>query len=665
MSLPTPLVVLPARLQNLDQGSRLEWLEADGRGGYAASTAVGANTRRYHGLLVVARRPPTDRIVLLSRFEETLVTPAGEVVPLSVNFYPGAVHPTGHRYLEEFRLDPWPVWRYRIGPLTLTKALFVSRAAGATVILYYLQGGDAVLELRPLVAGRDFHALVRANDAVARTAEVEHGRIVYRPYPDLPPIVLSHDGGEWHPGGEWYYQTLYPRETERGLDDREDLFCPGVLRVPLARGRLWRMACSTAPVPVHRAAEWAASERRRRSAAAERGRRAAGADVGLSELGARLGLAAEAFLVQRDDGLSILAGYPWFADWGRDAMISIPGLCLVTGRIEEAARVLDTFAAHLRDGLIPNRFPDHGGEVPDDHYNAADASLWFVEAVAALAERGGDVRPFWPAVREIIHAYQRGTRFGIRLDPDGLIRQGEAGIQLTWMDAKVDGRVITPRIGKAVEINALWFNALCRAADLARVLGADPAPYQALAERARLGFRAFWYAERGYLYDVIDDAGLPDPALRPNQLLAISLPYSPLDLEQARSIVDIVERELLVPLAVRTLPTSDPGYIGNHRGAPHERDAAYHCGTAWPWLLGPFAFAYLRVHGVSAETRARIRALLAPAEARMTEYGLGHIPEVVDGDSPHEPSGCFAQAWSCAELLRILHLVGGEGWPPG
>ncbi len=657
MSLPPPLVIPPARLHDLADGAALEWLEADGRGGFASGTAVGANTRRYHGVLVVARRPPTDRIVLLSRLEEVVITATGERYELATNYYPGVVYPTGHRWLASFRLDPWPVWEYRLGSLTLTKALFAARDAGAVVVTYAVSGGEARLELRPLVAGRGYHVLVQANEHVEQVAAVEPGRITYQPYPLIPPLVLSHDGGDWHADPRWYYRTLYPRETERGLDDAEDLFQPGVLRVRLTPERPWRLVCATQPESPDRVEEWAAAERRRRADAAERGRHLGGDDAALATLGARLALAAEAFLVERDDARSNIAGDPWFADWGRDAMISIPGLCLALGRIDDAEAVLRAFAAHQRDGLIPNRFPDHGGEVPSDHYNAADASLWFVEAVAALHDAGGDTRAFRQAVHTVLHAYRTGTRFGIRLEPDGLVRQGEEGVQLTWMDGKVDGWVVTPRAGRAVEINALWYNALVRATDLARAWGDDPGEYGELARRARSAFRAFWNPEARCLFDVIGDDGRPDPALRPNQLFAVSLPHSPLTREQMRGVVDAVERDLLVPLGVRTLAPSAPGYIGLYRGAQRERDAAYHSGTAWPWLLGPFAAAYLRAHGIRPSARERVRALLEPVMDHITEYGLGHIAEVVGGDPPHAPGGCFAQAWSCAEVLRILSMI--------
>ncbi|HEX7050561.1 MAG TPA: amylo-alpha-1,6-glucosidase [Longimicrobiales bacterium] len=657
MELPPPLVVASSRLHDFESGSRLEWLETDGRGGYAAGTAVGANTRRYHGILVVARRPPADRVVLLSRLDEVILTADGERFEISANVYPGAIHPQGHRLLEAFALDPWPVWRYRLGALTLTRELFVARDPGVTVVRYRVEGGTARLELRPLIAGREFHALVVENDVITPSVEASERRLVHHPYPGIPPLVLSHDGGAWRGDGVWVHQTVYPRETERGLDDREDLYRPGVLTATLEPGRAWRVACGIHPVPVDAVDGWADAERCHRARAAAEGRRLAGADRELATTAARLGMAAEAFLVEREAGWTIVAGYPWFADWGRDAMISVPGLCLARGRVRQAVSVLETFAAHLRDGLIPNRFPDDGGEVPDDHYNAADASLWFIEAVAAAADAGGDVSGLWPAVRAILAAYRDGTRFGIGADDDALVRQGEPGVQLTWMDARVDGWVVTPRAGKAVEVNALWYNALRRAGELARAVGADAGLYVELADRVRTSFRAFQFDGGGYLYDVIDAAGHADATLRPNQLLAVSLPYSPLTPEWAGRVVRAVERALLIPLGVRTLAPDDPLYRGSYGGSQHERDAAYHQGTAWPWLLGPFITAYLRVHGRLRDARARMRSLFAAVPAHLDAYGMGQIAEVLAGDPPHAPGGCFAQAWSCAELLRVLPMV--------
>lgn len=656
-ALPPAIIVPLERVVDFQVGSGLEWLEADGRGGYAAGTVAGANTRRYHGLLVVARRPPTDRIVLLSRLEERVTTPSGDHYHLASNQYPRVIHPHGFRHLEEFRLDPWPVWRYRLGGLLLFKEVFVARGAGATVIRYRIEGGEADLEVRPLVAGRDFHDLVSENDVVSPNAEAEPGLVVYQPYPGIPPLFLSHSGGEWRPEGCWYRQTVYRREAERGLPDREDLYNPGIISAALTPGKPWILAASTRPVPVEQAGYWAAEELRLRGEAAERGRRTGGDDAFLADFGARLGVAAEAFLVGRGEGESVIAGYPWFADWGRDAMISLPGLCLATGQPERAASVLRIFASHLRFGLIPNRFPDRGGPVPDDHYNAADASLWFIEAVGALRETGWEITEFWPTVREIIDAYRNGTRFGIGMDDDALIVQGEPGLQLTWMDALVNGWVVTPRDGKAVEINALWYNALRRAAEMAEALGVDDSLYDELARRVRESFRVFRNRELGCLHDRIDPTGKPDPSIRPNQLFAVSLPHMVVDKDLAERVVKVVEQKLLIPLGVRTLDPDAPAYRGRFEGGRRERDAAYHSGTAWPWLLGPFITAYLRVHGGGEESRRRVRQILEPVRIHLLEQGLGQIAEVVAGDPPYRPGGCFAQAWSCAELLRVIPMI--------
>jgi len=651
-------VVAGSRARELETATRLEWLETDGYGGYASSTVACANTRRQHGLLVVARRPPADRFVLLSRMEETLVTVEGERFELGTNFYPGAVHPHGHVRIEEFRLDPWPIWRYRIGPLTLVRELFFAREVGALVLSYVIEGGPARLELRPLVAGRAADALVQANHEIAPRAEVAVDHVVHRPYPGVPPLVLSFRAGAWSDTGEWFWQTVYPRDAEQGRDDREDLYSPGVLAASLTPGEQWVVACGVAPVDTALAHAWARAERLRREIVAARGRALAGADPAVGDTAARLALAAEDFLVKRNGGLTIIAGYPFSADWGRDAMVALPGILLATGRLREAASVLRTFAAEMRDGLIPNRFPDDGGRVPLSHYNSADASLWFVEAVAAFADAGGDATEFLPAVLEILDAYRLGTHFGIGMAGDGLIQQGQEGVQLTWMDAMVEEWVVTPRVGKAVEINALWYNALRRAGRLVRAAGADADPLDALADRVATAFEDFWNPREGCLYDVIDGMDRPDAAIRPNQILAVSLPFSPLSAERARSVVDVVERELLIPQGLRTLACGHPAYIGRFAGSERERAAAYHCGTAWPWLLGSFATAYRRVHGDSPASRARVRAILDAVDEQFHDYGLGHIAEVVAGDPPHEPAGCFAQAWSAGELLRLIGLLG-------
>jgi predicted glycogen debranching enzyme len=467
----------------------------------------------------------------------------------------------------------------------------------------------------------------------------------------MPAIMLSFDEGEWSGEGNWYFQTVYPRETERGLDDREDLYCPGVLRVPLRQGASTVIACGTRPARVASAHGWVTAELLRRGAAAQRGRDAAG-DCPQTELGAWLGIAADAFVVQGDGAPAVIAGYPWFGEWARDTAIALPGLCLATGRVREAGALLHRLAETIEDGLLPNRMPDRGGRPAPDDYNAVDAPLLFIEAAARASEAGMDVGALLPAIASILGAYEDGTRFGIGLRSDGLVHQGQPGIALTWMDARVDGIPVTPRTGAAVEVNALWYNALLRGAGLIDSRS-RARHWHRLAERCREGFEAFWHASGGYLYDRLAPEG-PDPALRPNQLFAVCLAFSPLDAERKRAVVDVVERELLVPGGVRTLSSHHVEYRGSFTGPLRELDHAYHSGTAWPWLLGPFGHALLAAHGTGAETIERVRAIVAGVERDLVTYGLGQVAEVLSADPPHAPGGCIAQAWSCAEMLRLL-----------
>lgn len=649
--LPPPIVVDGETLRDLDAASRLEWLEADGRGGFASGTVAGANTRRYHGLLVVADKPPADRIVIVSRIEETVAAATGERFELATNFYGDVVHPRGYALIESFFLDPWPTWRYRLGDLRLTREIFASREAGATVLRYRLEGGGATLEARPLIAGRPFHSLSKVNGAIRAEAEASERLVTYAPYDGIPAVMLSFDEGEWAVEGNWYFHTVYPRETERALGDREDLYCPGVLRVPLRDGASTVIACGTRPASVAASPGWVSAELLRRGAAAQHGRDTAG-EGRLTELGAWLAMAADAFVVEGSDSPVIIAGYPWFGEWARDTAIALPGLCLTTGRIEQAGAILRRLASTMDGGLLVNRLPDRGEAPAPDDYNAVDAPLWFIETAARAAESGLRIPDLMPVIASILDAYEHGTRFGIGLRPDGLVHHGAAGVALTWMDARVDGAPVTPRSGAAVEVNALWYNALLRAAAMTDSR-ARARHWHGLAERCREGFEAFWYAPGGYLYDVLGPDG-GDPALRPNQLFAVSLAFSPLDRERARSVVDVVERELVVPCGVRTLSPRHIAYRGRFAGTLRERDHAYHSGTAWPWLLGPFGHALLAAHGRGPGQLERVRATVGAFERHLLTHGIGQVAEVVSGDAPHAPGGCIAQAWSCGELLRLL-----------
>ncbi|MBS1854178.1 MAG: glycogen debranching enzyme family protein [Acidobacteria bacterium] len=612
---------------DVERASRLEWLETNGIGGFASGTVAGLNTRRYHGLLTAATRPPLGRMLLLSKLEETLVV-RGARYELGANRYPGVVHPQGYRYLREFRLDPCPVFVYEAGGARVEKRVYMVQGENTTVVEYDV-AGDAVLQIRPLIAFRDYHATTHENGALNPAVEDRGGAVRLAPYQGVPPLYLVHGGASVGAGDGWYRNFEFDRERERGLDFREDLFNPLVFTFP-GSGRI---VASTEEHP----------------AAAPRPRRPPPATF-VEELAH----AAEQFLVRRGDGRTVIAGYHWFGDWGRDTMIALPGLTLVTGRYQVARRILGEFARAMHRGMLPNRFPD-AGDTPE--YNTVDATLWFFEAVRAYARYSGDfafVRDtLYGPLKDSIGWHERGTRYGIRVDGDGLLACGEPGVQLTWMDAKAGDWVVTPRHGKPVEIQALWYNALSIMEDFARRAGDDAFAERArdLASRAREAFRdQFWNAAAGCLYDVVGGGAAPDASLRPNQIFAASLPYSMLDAEQARAVVAAVERELLTPMGLRTLAPGDPKYRARYQGGVVERDSAYHQGTVWPWLMGPFVAAYIRVHGEAG--RARAAAWLEGFRDAMRVYGLGQVPEIADGDAPHTPRGCIAQAWSVGELLR-------------
>ncbi len=631
-----------------------EWLETNGLGGYASSTIPGANTRRYHGLLVAALRPPVDRFVLLSKLEETL-TVNGRRWDLSTNQYPGSVHPEGFHCLKGFRLDPYPIWTFMVEGVVLEKRLCMVHGENTTVVQYVLHPGDAdaELEIRPLLAFRDFHSLGLENGDLDPTVAEAAGLATFRPYASLPPMHLAHDAAATVPTGHWYRGMEYLRELDRGQDWREDLFQPLLLRWHLRGGEMANLVASTEVRQSSRVGEYLREESERRAELL--------ASAPLTEsqqsnpLVRSLTLAADQFLVRRGEGWTVVAGYPWFSDWGRDTMIALPGLTLTTGRPEVAKGILLEFSRHVSQGMLPNRFPDLGEE-PD--YNTVDATLWYFEAVRALVERSGELAwvraHLWEVLKEIVEWHVRGTRYGICMDADGLLRAGETGTQLTWMDAKVGDWVVTPRQGKAVEIQALWYHALRVMESLAESFGEEAAQkrYGAMAGKARRSFmQQFWNAECDCLYDVVD-GDVKDDAIRPNQVLAVSLAHSMLPAGQARRVVGVVERELLTPVGLRSLAPSHPAYRGQYRGGVWERDGAYHQGTVWGWLMGPFLTAYVKVHG-TRKARAQAEKWLDGFRLHLSEAGLGQVSEIFDGDPPHRPDGCFAQAWSVGEVLRV------------
>ncbi len=640
-----------------------EWLCANGLGGFASGTVAGLPTRRYHGLLVAAVTPPVGRTVLVTGLEER-VGYDGQVYELSTaRWADGTVAPQGYRLIERFHLDgTTPVWHYACADTLIEKRVWMEPGANTTYVRYRLlrpgAGGPVRIELRALVNYREFHLTTRGPGWEMAVEAVDHGLRVTA-CAGARTLSIQVPGAATEPAHDWYVGFRLSAEEARGLDALDDSLHAGTFEATLGPDRALAAVLSVEARPdLDGEQAWA----RRRAHETEvllawrKVQPAAGPAPAWIE---RLVLAADQFVVRRplaDDpaGLSVIAGYHWFGDWGRDTMIALPGLTLTAGRPEAARRILTTFARFVDGGMLPNVFPD-AGERPE--HNTADAALWYVEAVRAYHEATGDasaVRELFPALEQIVRGYAAGTRYRIRVDPaDGLVTAGEPGVQLTWMDARVGDRVVTPRIGKPVEINALWYNALVAMAGLGRALGRPTTEWENMATRAAAGFARFWNGAAGYCYDVIDGPEGHEAALRPNQILAVSLPASALPPERQRQVVDACARHLLIGCGLRSLAPGEPGYQPHYAGGPGERDGAYHQGTAWAWLLGPFALAYERVH----RDRATARALLEPMAQHLSEYGVGSIAEVFDAEPPFAPGGCIAQAWSVAETLRAWCLL--------
>ncbi len=639
---------------------RREWLETNGLGGYAMSTVTGENTRRYHGLLVAATKPPVGRVVLLSKLEETLVV-AGRRIDLSTNRFPGVTHPEGYRFLEDFRKHPFPTFTWDVDGVVLEKEVFMPRGENAVWVTWRIldrgtQERSIGLEVRPLVAFRDFHALTHENDGLDRTVEIAEGKIRIAPYGGLPELFIAHDGSAER-AGDWYRSFEYEEERARGFDFSEDLWHPVTLSYSFEETpgratarRAANFVASTSPRSASDIHLLRKNELTRRENIAAKG--------GRSPFVRALLRASDQFLVARGNLTTVIAGYPWFSDWGRDTMISLPGLTLTTGRPEVAKEILLAFSEHVDQGMLPNRFPD-AGDAEEPEYNTVDATLWYFEAVRQYVEATGDLAlvrdRLFGVLADIVSWHERGTRYGIRVDEDGLLEWHASGEALTWMDARIGGRPVTPREGKPVEIQALWFNALRTMSDFARKIGEENSSndYRARAEVCRASFLSVFPDEgegRG-LVDCIDGT-FRDRSIRPNQLFAVSLHHSMVPKPLARGVLAVVEEHLLTPYGLRTLSPRDPAYRGRYEGGPAERDSAYHQGTVWPWLLGAYATAFRRLHGEGSKTKNAIRRLLAPLRDFLVGDGLGQLPEIFDGDAPHRPRGCPAQAWSVAELLR-------------
>ena len=629
-----------------------EWLETNGIGGYASSTVSGANSRRYHGLLIAATKPPLGRIVLLSKFEETLVI-EGERYELSTNQYPGAVYPEGYKYLTGFRLDSFPVWTFDVNGAEIEKSVFMVNGENTTVCQWKIKERTAisnqqsVLELRPLLAFRDHHHLRHEDAAFDTGFSVDGDLVSFTPYVEMPTLYLTNNAASVEPSGAWYRNFEYAIESERGFDHTEDLFQPCVMRFELAESAT--VIVSTEPRNVIDAGKLQKAEMKRRATLVAQAK-------SKDHFSRQLVLAADQFIVRRGEGKTIIAGYHWFSDWGRDTMIALPGLTLATNRPEIAKSILTEFSKHISEGMLPNRFPD-AGEIPE--YNTVDATLWFFGAIRAYAGATGDYdfirETLYDKLVDIIDWHVRGTRYQIHVDSDGLLFAGESGVQLTWMDAKIGDWVVTPRMGKAVEIQALWYNALCIMNDLATRCGDSERQrqYFEMAAIAKDSFGGqFWNYDENCLYDVVNGME-KDGSIRPNQIFAVSLPHPIISSEYARAVVDKVEAELLTPYGLRSLSPRDPQYAPIYIGSPLERDGSYHQGTVWGWLIGHFVDAYRKTHTGEKGLDKSIDEILAGFESHLSEAMLGQVSEIFDANTPHLPRGAAAQAWSVAELLRV------------
>jgi predicted glycogen debranching enzyme len=658
---------------NLEAAEEREWLVTNGIGGFASGTVAGTSTRCYHGLLVAALEPPAERTLLVSSLDEN-VRYLGASFPLATNrWLSGFLSPTGYLQIESFYLEgTMPVWRYALADAILEKRVWMKQGENTTFVQYTLTRASAPVEFdaKILVNYRDFHSCTHENNWQMRIDPAQNGLRVIA-FDGARPFYLKSPSGDLQPRHEWYRDYFLPVERARGLDDHDDRLFAAQLRQSLNAGDSLTLVFSTeenASLDGEASLSQKSTREVKLFQAWQVAHKACSATLAEDEPSWlwQLILAADQFVVSRalpdsPDGVSVIAGYPWFADWGRDTMIALPGLALSTGRPEVAKKILELFARYVDGGMLPNNFPDGKGA---PQYNTIDATLWYFEAIRQYFAATQDLeclRKLFPVLASIIDTHVSGTRYNIKVDPaDALLYGGSPEVQLTWMDAKVGDWVVTPRMGKPVEINALWINALSTMAEFARLLARPNAGYQKLAAKATQNFQKFWNPALKCCFDVIDiPGGGIDASIRPNQIFAVSLPVSPLRDAQQKSVVDAVAQQLLTSHGLRSLAPSDPAYKGQFTGGPRERDSAYHQGTVWAWLLGAFSLAHFKVYGDSAVGQS----FLEPLGRTIYAAGLGTISEVFSGDPPFVSAGCFAQAWSVAEVIRAWEILSAAAAP--
>lgn len=626
----------------------LEWLETNGLGGWSGSSVIGCNTRRYHGLLVAATKPPTERMNLVSRLDETIIVD-GKRIELAVNNYGNVISPEGYTYISSFERNIFPSWKYEAEGIVLKKTIAMIHEQNTVVVFYEVVDAakDFVIEFLPLIAARGCHSLQHSYTNMWWDVHFENGIFKNKPHENAPEFFISVPGSSYTHSPKWFYNFNYSVEHYRGLDFTEDLFNHGVISVSLKNGDVLPVIISTEDVINVSGLALFEQEKKRRKALIQSQK---------NELVQRLALAADQFIVKRDEDLkTIIAGYHWFTDWGRDTMISLPGLCLSTGRFDDAKKILSAFAKNVSMGMLPNRFQDNN-EPPE--YNNVDGTLWYFIAVYKYLQASDDtsfvLNEILPVLKEIIDWHFKGTRYNIHVTEDGLLFAGEKGQQLTWMDARVGDWVVTPRMGKPVEIQALWYNALKIFAELLRMNyeERDASDMEEKAAKAKVSFEnIFWYAEGGYLFDVIDETGDADATLRPNQLFAISLPYALVSGRKAQSIITIIREKLYTCAGLRTLPEEDPRYIPEYGGNALKRDGSYHQGTAWSWLIGAYIEAIFKIEN----DKEQLSSILSVFSEQLERGCVGSISEIFDASAPHFTRGCVAQAWGVAEVLRVVN----------
>jgi predicted glycogen debranching enzyme len=635
------------KLKDFSYFRDLEWIETNGIGGYASGTVSGAHSRRYHGLLVAAIHPPVGRMVMVSKLDETVVVDE-QRFELGTNQYSGALHPMGFKQLTRFERNLFPEFYYKVGDVEIKKTIAAIQGENTTVILYEVINAkkEFNIELLPLYACRDFHSIAHANDSIGQPYLFQDGVFRTLNYQGCPELFISAPDSQFSESKNWYYNFEYAVEQNRGLDFKEDLYTHGKFSIEMKRGSRVGVILSTEDPSGKNALQLLEKEKKRREEVVK--------EFLWNEDLKRLALAADQFIVKRGELKTIIAGYHWFSDWGRDTMISLPGLCLVTGRFEDAKDILKAFANGVSEGMLPNRFPDHGEAL---EYNTIDATLWFFHAIYKYYQYTQDktfIKSVLPVLQDIIDWHYKGTRYTIHVDPsDELLYGGHDGVQLTWMDAKVGDWVVTPRRGKPVEINALWYNALSIMGYLLAEDGLtkESDKYKMKARVVANSFNdKFWNEENGYLYDCLD-GDYKDATIRPNQTYAISLPFSLLTKERAAKVLQVVKDHLLTPKGLRSLSPSHPEYKPVYEGDPWHRDGAYHQGTVWSFLLGAYVDALMNVSDGKGTSEAT--GMITEFLEHLNEAGVGTVSEIFDAEPPHTPRGCMAQAWGVAEILRV------------